>query len=93
MWAKIASLLALIIENLIVRFLRKKEEVDRKNEIVKEVGERAEEAAEKAVSDSTGEPFEKPKPGELAPIKGGKIVPTIKQAQDWFTHRRKRKRP
>lgn len=69
----------------------KKQEQDKR--VVKEEGDRAEEAAEQAVSDVTDQPFEKQKPGEVAPIKESPLVRTVKKSQDWFARRRNRKRP
>ena len=72
-------------------FYFKKQEQDKR--VVKEEGDRAEEAAEQAVSDVTNQPFEKQKPGEVAPIKESPLVRTVKKSQDWFARRRNRKRP
>lgn len=89
----IANLFAKIIYALLKFFKKDLEETSRKNEVIKEEGERAEEAAEQAVSDVTDQPFEKQKPGEVAPIKESPLVRTVKKSQDWFARRRNRKRP
>lgn len=88
----IASLLAKIIYAFFKLFKSDLEETSKKSEVVKEEGKRAEEAAEDAVSEVTDQPFEKPKSGELAPIKEGTIVRTIKKGSEYLKHRRSRKR-
>lgn len=89
----LADLLVMVFWGLLERLGFQLQQKQKDQETIAEEGRRAEEAAEDAVSEVTDQPFEKPNSGELAPIKEGKIVRTIKKASDYFKHRRNRKRP
>lgn len=90
----LGEILAIIFWSLWGKWQKQKAAEAKDQETIKQEGARAEETAEKAVSEVTGQDdIDFGTPDKPAPIKEGKNVRTKKKADDFFDSRNDRKRP